>query len=154
MLCGYCVDLGKDTDVSALLSPSKKVWKKTVKHAAQAKTDPDLGNSHKHDTWIKCIKTKIAENHFSPCLVTAAEHHVTSEEEEGEIQLEMLEVTLGTLDLRESEICPSRHQRRRRRKKEQRKRQSDGRPARSTVLLRWLPSGHSCLSCWLHNLWF
>lgn len=41
--CAYCVDLGKDTDVSAVLSPSKKVWKKTVKHATQAKTDPDIG---------------------------------------------------------------------------------------------------------------
>lgn len=72
-------------------------------------------------------KTKIPENHFSSCLVTAAEHHVTSEEEGDEIQLEMLEVTLGTLDLRESEICPSRHQRRRRRrKKEQRRIQNDG----------------------------
>uniref|UniRef100_H3C4I3 Ankyrin repeat and zinc finger peptidyl tRNA hydrolase 1 n=1 Tax=Tetraodon nigroviridis TaxID=99883 RepID=H3C4I3_TETNG len=91
----------KDTDVSAIFSPSKKVWKKTVKHAAQAKTDPDLG------------------------LVAAAEHQLTSEEEGDEIQLETLEVTLGTLDLRESEICPARHQRRRRRKKEQRKTQND-----------------------------
>lgn len=64
-------------------------------------------------------KTKIPENHFSSCLVTAAE-------EGDEIQLEMLEVTLGTLDLRESEICPSRHQRRRRRRKEQRRIQNDG----------------------------
>lgn len=84
-------------------------------------------------------QTKVEENRFSPCLVTAAD--VTSEEEGGEIQLEMLEVSIGTLDLRESEICPSRHQRRkRRRKKEQRKTQNDGRPARSPVLPRWLPS--------------
>ncbi|XP_029698232.1 ankyrin repeat and zinc finger domain-containing protein 1 isoform X1 [Takifugu rubripes] len=80
---------GKDTDVSAIFSPSKKVWKKTVKHATQAKTDPDT---------------------------VMAEHQVSSEEEGDEIQLKMVEVTLGTLDLRESEICPSRHQRRRRRK--------------------------------------
>uniref|UniRef100_H3DGD0 Ankyrin repeat and zinc finger peptidyl tRNA hydrolase 1 n=1 Tax=Tetraodon nigroviridis TaxID=99883 RepID=H3DGD0_TETNG len=98
----------KDTDVSAIFSPSKKVWKKTVKHAAQAKTDPDLDKIH---------KTELPENRFSPCLVAAAEHQLTSEEEGDEIQLETLEVTLGTLDLRESEICPARHQRRRRRKK-------------------------------------
>lgn len=43
----YCVHivliLGKDTDVSAIFSPSKKVWKKAVKHATQAKADPDTG---------------------------------------------------------------------------------------------------------------
>lgn len=55
---------------------------------------------------------------------------ITSEEDEGEIQLEMSEVTLCTLDLRESEIYTSRHQkrRRRRRKKEERDIHSDGRP--------------------------
>lgn len=43
--------------------------------------------------------------------------------------METVTVTLGTLDLRESEICPSRHQRRRRRrKKEERKVHNDGRP--------------------------
>lgn len=56
------------------------------------------------------------------------EKHVSSDEEEGgEVQLELLEQTLGTLDLREFEICPSRHRRRRRKKKEQTK-PSDGRP--------------------------
>lgn len=50
-----------------------------------------------------------------------AEHHVTSEEEGGEIRLKMLEVTLGTLDLRESEIYPSRQQRRKRRRKKEEK---------------------------------
>lgn len=58
------------------------------------------------------------------------EKHVSSDEEEGgEVQLELLEQTLGTLDLREFEICPSRHRRRRRRKKkEQTAKPSEGRP--------------------------
>lgn len=59
----------------------------------------------------------------------AEEKHVSSDEEEGgEVQLELLEQTLGTLDLREFEICPSRHRRRRRKKKEQTAKPSDGRP--------------------------
>uniref|UniRef100_A0A3Q3N972 Ankyrin repeat and zinc finger peptidyl tRNA hydrolase 1 n=1 Tax=Labrus bergylta TaxID=56723 RepID=A0A3Q3N972_9LABR len=41
----------------------------------------------------------------------------SDKEEDGEIQLEMVELTLGTLDLRESEIYPPRHKKRRRRRK-------------------------------------
>lgn len=70
----------------------------------------------------------MAYNVSSLSLVMA-EHQVSSEEEGDEIQLKMLEVTLGTLDLRESEICPSRHQRRRRRK-EGKKIQNHSRPGR------------------------
>lgn len=77
----------------------------------------------------------MAYNIFSKSLVLA-EHQVSSEEEGGEIQLQMLEVTLGTLDLRESEICPSRHQRRRRRKKEEKKIQNHSRPGRVCPLYR------------------
>lgn len=50
----------------------------------------------------------------------------SDKEEDGEVQLEMVELSLGTLDLRESEIYPSRHRRRRRRKKEATEIQNDG----------------------------
>ncbi|XP_026001020.1 ankyrin repeat and zinc finger domain-containing protein 1 [Astatotilapia calliptera] len=85
---------GKDTDISAVFSPTKKLWKKAVKPTAELNTDQE----------------KAEENRES-----------TDEEECGEIQLEMVEMTLGTLDLRECEIHPSRHKRRRRRKKEEAK---------------------------------
>ncbi|XP_041806642.1 ankyrin repeat and zinc finger domain-containing protein 1 isoform X2 [Chelmon rostratus] len=84
---------GKDTDMSAIFSPSKRAWKKSVKPAAQINTDQEKEENHDN----------------------------SDTEEDGEIQLEMVELTLGTLDLRESEICPSRHRRRRRRKKEETK---------------------------------
>eukprot|EP00064_Thunnus_orientalis_P009338 superscaffoldBa00001178_g9362 len=87
---------GKDTDMSAVCSTSKKAWKKTVKPTAQINTDQEK------------------EDH----------HDSADMEEEGEIQLEMVELTLGTLDLRESEIQPSRHRRRRRRKKEETKKEN------------------------------
>ncbi|XP_067371736.1 tRNA endonuclease ANKZF1 isoform X3 [Channa argus] len=91
---------GRDTDMSAVCSPSKKVWKKTAKPTAQINTKQDkaeenLDNSDKDE-----------------------------KEDEGEIQLEMVKLTLGTLDLRESEIYPSRHKRRRRRKKDEAKMQN------------------------------
>ncbi|XP_070770260.1 tRNA endonuclease ANKZF1 [Enoplosus armatus] len=86
---------GKDTDMSAVFSPSKKAWKKNV--TPQIKTDQEK-----------------EENDDS-----------SDKEEDGEIQLEMVEMTMGTLDLRESEIYPSRHRRRRRRKKEDTKVQND-----------------------------
>ncbi|XP_054471471.1 ankyrin repeat and zinc finger domain-containing protein 1 isoform X3 [Anoplopoma fimbria] len=89
---------GKDTDMSAVFAPSKKAWKKSVKPTAQINTDQE----------------KADENHDS-----------SGEEEGGDIQLEMVEVTIGTLDLRESEIYPSRHRRRRRRKKEESKLQNE-----------------------------
>ncbi|XP_074515599.1 tRNA endonuclease ANKZF1 isoform X1 [Sebastes fasciatus] len=87
---------GKDTDMSAVLSPSKKAWKKSVKPTEQINTNQE--------------KASADENHES-----------SDEEEGGEIQLEMVEMTIGTLDLRESEIYPSRHRRRRRKKKEETK---------------------------------
>lgn len=60
-------------------------------------------------------------------MASADENHESSDEEEGgEIQLEMVEMTIGTLDLRESEIYPSRHRRRRRRKKEETKLENEG----------------------------
>ncbi|XP_059198970.1 tRNA endonuclease ANKZF1 isoform X2 [Centropristis striata] len=88
---------GKDTDMSAVFSPSKKVWKKSVKPAAQINTDQE-----------KDEKPESSE-----------------EEEVGEIQLEMVDLTLGTLDLREHEVYPPRHRRRRRRKKEETKLQKE-----------------------------
>ncbi|XP_029314961.1 ankyrin repeat and zinc finger domain-containing protein 1 isoform X2 [Cottoperca gobio] len=88
---------GKDTDMSAVFSPSKKAWKKTVKPTAQI-------NTHQE-------KEEVRDS--------------SDEEEGGEIQLEMVELTIGTLDLRESEIYPSRHRRRRRRKKEETKLQNE-----------------------------
>lgn len=54
------------------------------------------------------------------------EHDSSDKEEGGEAQLEMVELTLGTLDLREFEIQPSRQRKRRRKKKEESKIQSDG----------------------------
>lgn len=72
--------------------------------------------------------------HFLLFLASAEEnekHDSSDEVEGGEIQLEMVESTIGTLDLRESEIYPSRHRRRRRRmrKKEEPKLQNEGRSA-------------------------
>ncbi|XP_028249646.1 ankyrin repeat and zinc finger domain-containing protein 1 [Parambassis ranga] len=89
-------------DLSAAFSPSKKVWKQPVKTTAQINTEQREAE-------------KAQENQES-----------STEEENGEIQLEMVEMTLGTLDLRESEIYPSKHKkRRRRRKKEEAKLPSD-----------------------------
>ncbi|KAM6934330.1 tRNA endonuclease ANKZF1 [Xenentodon cancila] len=89
---------GKDTDMSAVFSPPKKAWKKTVKSTADKNTDQEEGQENNHSS---------------------------DKEEGGEIQLEMVELTLGTLDLRESEIYPSRHKRRRRRRKEEDKNQTE-----------------------------
>nr|XP_020515186.1 ankyrin repeat and zinc finger domain-containing protein 1 [Labrus bergylta]XP_020515187.1 ankyrin repeat and zinc finger domain-containing protein 1 [Labrus bergylta] len=83
---------GKDTDMSAVFSPSKKAWKKKIKPPAEI-------NTHQE-------KEPGEENRES-----------SDKEEDGEIQLEMVELTLGTLDLRESEIYPPRHKKRRRRRK-------------------------------------
>ncbi|XP_017280050.1 ankyrin repeat and zinc finger domain-containing protein 1 isoform X2 [Kryptolebias marmoratus] len=86
---------GKDPDMSAVFSPSKKMWK-NGKPAAQKIPDQE-----------------------------EEENQESSDEEEGEIQLEMVELTLGTLHLRESEIYPPRRKKRRRRRKEGAKQQYD-----------------------------
>ncbi|XP_034430360.1 ankyrin repeat and zinc finger domain-containing protein 1 isoform X1 [Hippoglossus hippoglossus] len=83
---------GRDADMSAVFSPSKKAWKKMGKLVAPKTTDQEQ----------------------------AEENPDSSEKEEaGEIQLVMEEMTIGTLDLREYEVYPPRHRRRRRRKKEE-----------------------------------
>ncbi|KAM3608079.1 uncharacterized protein V6R79_018780 [Siganus canaliculatus] len=87
----------KDADLSAIFSPSKKAWKKVVKPTAQVKAEPE----------------------------SKGENSDGSDKEEdvegGEIQLEMVEMNFGTLDLREYEIYPSRNRRRRKKKKEETK---------------------------------
>lgn len=93
---------GKDADVSAVLSPSKKAWKNATKAAAKKTTGEE--------------KNTLPE--------TGEENSEGSGEEGEELQLEMMEITIGTLDLRESEIYPSRRKRRRR-KKEQGNRHSE-----------------------------
>ncbi|XP_023806555.1 ankyrin repeat and zinc finger domain-containing protein 1 isoform X2 [Oryzias latipes] len=75
---------GLDTDITVVLSPSKKTWKSTVKSTVEESSDQ-----------------KKEE-----------ETNVSDEEEEAEIHLETVKLTLGTLDLRESEIFPSRNKRR------------------------------------------
>ncbi|XP_049450342.1 ankyrin repeat and zinc finger domain-containing protein 1 isoform X2 [Epinephelus fuscoguttatus] len=88
---------GKEMDVSAVFSPAKKTWKKTVNPTAEINTNQETGE--KPDS--------------------------SDKEDGGEIQLEMVELTIGTLDLRESEIYPPRHRRRRRKKKEETKLQNE-----------------------------
>uniref|UniRef100_A0A673CHL4 VLRF1 domain-containing protein n=1 Tax=Sphaeramia orbicularis TaxID=375764 RepID=A0A673CHL4_9TELE len=86
---------GNDTDVAAIFSPSKKTWKKAVKPTLQINLDQEKGEFN-------------------------------NEVEDGEeIQLETVEMTLVTLDLRDSEICPSKRKRRKRRKKEDTKIQNE-----------------------------
>ncbi|XP_036815412.1 ankyrin repeat and zinc finger domain-containing protein 1 isoform X1 [Oncorhynchus mykiss] len=77
---------GKDTDISDILSPSNKVWKKA--------------------------RTPVAQP--EPSQETTAPLVEEEEESSGE-ELETVEVTLGTLDLREHEIYPARRKKRRRR---------------------------------------
>ncbi|XP_068185089.1 tRNA endonuclease ANKZF1 [Antennarius striatus] len=86
---------GKDTDVSAVFSPSKKPWKKAVKPTAQTKTDSE--------------EEKAVEGHNS-----------SDKEEDEEIQLKIVEMTIGTQHLGER-----RQRRRRRRKKEETKIQNE-----------------------------
>ncbi|XP_029966992.1 ankyrin repeat and zinc finger domain-containing protein 1 isoform X2 [Salarias fasciatus] len=83
----------KDADLSAIFSPPKKAWKKSVKPTAETNTDKEIEEK--------------AES--------------SGEDEGGDIRLEMVELTLGTLDLRESEVYPSRQKRKRRRRKKEAK---------------------------------
>ncbi|XP_077435760.1 tRNA endonuclease ANKZF1 [Vanacampus margaritifer] len=91
---------GKDTDMSIFSSVSKKAWKKTVKPAASPTTEQEEDD----------IQSS------------------SDGEEGGEIQLEMVEATVGTQHLKEFDIQPSGHNRRRlrrRKKKEEENRQEE-----------------------------
>ncbi|KAM9850795.1 tRNA endonuclease ANKZF1 [Aulostomus maculatus] len=85
---------GKDTDMSAVCSVSKKAWKKSRNPGAKLDTDQEK-EEDKPDS--------------------------SDKEEEGEIQLDVVELTIGTLDLKEFDVQPSRHKRRRRRKEKNQK---------------------------------
>eukprot|EP00063_Salmo_salar_P046413 XP_014021248.1 PREDICTED: ankyrin repeat and zinc finger domain-containing protein 1 isoform X2 [Salmo salar] len=85
---------GKDTDISNILSPSNKVWKKVRTPGAQPEPYQET----------------------TAPLVEEEEEQSSGEE----LELETVEVTLGTLDLREHEIYPAR-----RKKKKERRRTED-----------------------------
>ncbi|XP_008402181.1 ankyrin repeat and zinc finger domain-containing protein 1 [Poecilia reticulata] len=95
---------GKDADMSAVFSPSKTAWKKKPKAAAQ----------------------KITGEDKDVLLAPREENNESSDEEGEDIQLEMVELTIGTLDLREHEMHPSRRRKRRKKKKEQGKLHNQG----------------------------
>lgn len=76
---------GKDTDISNILSPSNKVWKKVRTPGAQPEPYQET----------------------TAPLVEEEEEQSSGEE----LELETVEVTLGTLDLREHEIYPARRDR-------------------------------------------
>lgn len=61
-----------------------------------------------------------------PFLVVDDQPDSSSEEDGVEIHLETVEMTLGTLDLKEFDIQPSQNRKRRRRKKEKSKLQNEG----------------------------
>ncbi|KAL4609023.1 ankyrin repeat and zinc finger domain-containing protein 1-like [Arapaima gigas] len=82
----------KDTEVSSILSSPKKGWKVKV-----PKPDPQTHPDVDQEVTVPLVENKTK----------------SSEEESPTMDLEMVEESLGTLDLREFEICP----RRRRRKK-------------------------------------
>ncbi|KAM8857093.1 tRNA endonuclease ANKZF1 isoform 1-T1 [Synchiropus picturatus] len=81
---------GKDTDLSTICSAPKKEKKKTLKATITDMTETDHESSAEQE-----------------------------EEEEGGIQLELVEMTLSTLDLRESEVYTGRSKKRRRKKKKE-----------------------------------
>ncbi|KAM9805207.1 tRNA endonuclease ANKZF1 [Neosynchiropus ocellatus] len=91
---------GKDTDLSVICSAPKKEKKKTVKATVTDKTEVDRESSD-------------------------AGGEEEEEEEEGGIQLELVEMTLCTLDLRESEVYPGRSKKRRRKKKKENQKQKE-----------------------------
>uniref|UniRef100_A0A8C2C165 Ankyrin repeat and zinc finger domain-containing protein 1-like n=1 Tax=Cyprinus carpio TaxID=7962 RepID=A0A8C2C165_CYPCA len=83
----------KDTEISSIFSPSKRVWKKKIPNPV---------------------------SHPVPNTNVPAEGEEVKEESSGEEDpgtLEMVEVTLGTLDLREHEILPNKKKRRKRKEK-------------------------------------
>lgn len=83
----------KDVDISSILSLSKKTWKKkTPKPVSQTIPEPN---------------TNVPEEGGED----------TSSDEEDSIVLETVEMTLGTLDLREYEIQPNKKKRRKRKEK-------------------------------------
>nr|XP_057937720.1 tRNA endonuclease ANKZF1 isoform X2 [Doryrhamphus excisus] len=79
---------GKDTDMSTFSNVSKKAWKKTGQPASPPKMKQD----------------------------EEAPHSSSDEEQVGDIQLVMMELTIGTQDLKEFDVQPSRQTRRKRRK--------------------------------------
>ncbi|XP_036401343.1 ankyrin repeat and zinc finger domain-containing protein 1 [Megalops cyprinoides] len=84
---------GRNADVSNIFSPSKKVWRRKAPRQEETKPDQEI---------------------TAPQTGQQEEEDGSSEEEGVAEQLETVEVTLGTLDLREFEVHPNRKRRRRR----------------------------------------
>ncbi|KAI4905121.1 hypothetical protein NFI96_021416 [Prochilodus magdalenae] len=84
---------GRNTDLSSVFSPSKKVWqRKPPNPSAQTPPTP-------------------------PGVEEQEEEQEQSSDPEGSVELEMVKVTLDTLDLREYEVKPNRKNRRKQRER-------------------------------------
>ncbi|XP_061827492.1 tRNA endonuclease ANKZF1 [Nerophis lumbriciformis] len=89
---------GKDTDMSTFSNVPKKPWKKTVQPAAPPKMEQEEAQA--------CDSS-------------------SDEEQEGEIQLVMMELTVGSQHLKEFEVQPSRQNRRKRRKQKKKEEEEE-----------------------------
>ncbi|XP_076858232.1 tRNA endonuclease ANKZF1 [Brachyhypopomus gauderio] len=78
----------KNVDISSILSPSKRSWQRKLPNT-------------------------VPQTHAA-VISQVDEDDEQSSEDEGSVQLEMLQVTLSTLDLREHEVKPSKKKRRKR----------------------------------------
>uniref|UniRef100_A0A4W4H8C1 Ankyrin repeat and zinc finger peptidyl tRNA hydrolase 1 n=1 Tax=Electrophorus electricus TaxID=8005 RepID=A0A4W4H8C1_ELEEL len=87
----------KNVDISSILSPLKRVWQR------KSRNPPN----------------PITQTHSN------VEEDEQSSEDEGSVQLEMVEVTLGTLDLREHEVKPNKKKRRKRRERKTTEREGE-----------------------------
>ncbi|KPP70506.1 ankyrin repeat and zinc finger domain-containing protein 1-like [Scleropages formosus] len=96
---------GRDTEVSEILSSPKKVWKEKIPRSVP-RTHADAGQE---------VTAPRVEN-----------EERSSEEESPAVDLEVVEETLGTLDLREFEICPHRRcQKKKRRRRKKKKKEEE-----------------------------
>ncbi|XP_061925996.1 tRNA endonuclease ANKZF1 [Entelurus aequoreus] len=98
---------GKDTDMSTFSNVPKKPWKKTVQPAAPPKVDQEEAQA--------CDSS-------------------SDKEQEGEIQLVMMELTVGSQHLKEFEVQPSRQNRRKRRKQKKKEEEEDTAELRNTEM--------------------
>ncbi|XP_026861457.2 ankyrin repeat and zinc finger domain-containing protein 1 [Electrophorus electricus] len=94
----------KNVDISSILSPLKRVWQR------KSRNPPN----------------PITQTHSNAAVLSQVEEDEQSSEDEGSVQLEMVEVTLGTLDLREHEVKPNKKKRRKRRERKTTEREGSG----------------------------
>ncbi|KAM8855628.1 tRNA endonuclease ANKZF1 [Spinachia spinachia] len=118
----------KDRRIHAIPFPTRRATFREAQRVHEVLSTVHVYGKGTHMSAVFAPSKKAWKKSVKPTTqieIEAKNPESSGEEEVGDIQLEMVELTIGTLNLREFEIYPPRHRRRRRRKKKEKEEEEE-----------------------------